>query len=141
MSLEDIQARREAARAAYESARAAQYEIDLAALADIEEEHGYGAVESLPVKGFTPGIPTMAIIRSPGGTRSYFVYTDKVHAAKQDIKQIANAQLELGRVCLLYPPPGEVRDAMVKAYPGLFISCAVRAVKLAELDSEEEKKG
>lgn len=137
----EIQARREALKAKHREAEQAQAEIDLCALADAEEEHGYGSVESLPVKDFVAGCPTMAIVKSPGGTPFYKKYTDQVRNARGDVGKVGKAQEVLGESCMVYPPPGEVRDRMLAAFPGLYVSCAVRAVKFAELDAETEKKG
>lgn len=140
-ALEMIQERREALKEKHRKAEAAQAEIDLSALADAEEEHGYGSVESLPVKDFVAGCPTMAIVKSPGGTPFYKKYTDQVRNARGDAMKVGKAQEVLGESCMVYPPPGEVRDRMLAAFPGLYVSCAVRAVKFAELDAETEKKG
>lgn len=139
--IEEIQARREALKAKHVAAEQAQAEIDLCALADAEEEFGYGSVESLPVKDFVAGCPTMAIVKSPGGTPFYKKYTDQVRNAKGDVGKVGKAQEILGESCMIYPPPGEVRERMLASFPGLYVSCAVRAVKFAELDAETEKKG
>lgn len=141
MSIEEIQARRDAMRAEQEKARAEQHEIDLAALADAEEEHGYDSVRSLVVRGYKKGLPTMAIVKSPGGTAFYKRYSDQVRNSKGDAKKVGEAQELMGEGCMIYPPPGDVRREMAKAFPGLLVSCGIEAVKLAELDAEEEKKG
>lgn len=139
--LEEIQARRAKLREAHDSARLAQEEIDYAALADAEEEHGYGSVKSIVVESFKAGCPTLAVVKSPGGTAFYKRYSDQVRNAKGDAKKVGEAQELMGQGCMIYPPVGEVRKAMAEAFPGLFVSAGIVAVRMAELDAEEEKKG
>lgn len=139
MGIEELKAKREALRAEYAEAEAKQAEIDLAALLDAEQEHGFGAVRSLKVRGYKKGLPTMAIVKSPGGTPFYRKYLDELANAKSDMKK-RDAALALGRACIIYPPKGDVLDAMLDAFPGLPLSASMAAQKLAELETDEEKK-
>lgn len=140
MSIQEIQERRARMREEAERARAEQEAIDLLALADAEEQHGFGRVESLPVKHHVKGCPTFAIVKVPEAL-FYKRFNSAVASAKGKASAILEAQEQIGQSCLIYPPKGEVRDAMEEAFPGLLVSCGQRAVKLAELDSAEEKKG
>jgi len=137
--IEEIQARRDAMRAALAAKEQEQKAIDLEALADAEEEHGFGCVEPLHVRGYKEGIPTFAIIKSPGGTAYYRRYLDQLRNAKKESEK-GKAQELLGESCVIYPPKGEARDAMLSAVPGLYVCAAIAACKLAELVAEDEKK-
>lgn len=138
MSIEELNAKRAALRAEHESAEQAQAEIDLAALIDAEQEHGFGSVTSLKVRAYRKGLPTLVVVRSPGGTPFYRKYLDETSNAKSDMKK-RDALLALGVSCLVYPPKGDLRDKMLEAFPGLSLSAGIAATKLAELEVESEK--
>lgn len=139
MGMKELQERREKLRAEYAEAESKQAEVDYAALVDAEEEYGFGAVQTLKVKQFQPGLPTFVVLRNPGGTPFYRKYLDEMGNAKSaSKKQDANAAL--GVACLVYPPKGEIRDRMLQAFPGLSLSAGLAAQRLAELDAEDEKK-
>lgn len=138
MSIEELNAKRAALRAEHEAAEQAQAEIDLAALIDAEQEHGFGSVTSLKVRAYRKGLPTLVVVRSPGGTPFYRKYLDETSNAKSDMKK-RDALLALGVSCLVYPPKGDLRDKMLEAFPGLSLSAGIAATKLAELEVEAEK--
>lgn len=138
MSIEELNAKRAALRAEHEAERLKQEEIDLAALLDAEHEHGFGAVKGLKVREFRKGLPTMAIVKSPGGTPFYRKFLDEVSNAKTDMKK-RDAIVSLGMACLIYPPKGELRDKMIDAFPGLPVSASVTAQRLADLEEEQAK--
>ncbi len=138
----DIEARRTARREKINEARRAQYAIDLEAFDALEEEHG-DAVKMLEVTGFVPGLPTLIVIKSPGGTSFYNRYKDQVRKSNNNAQAIGAAQEMLGASCIVYPKPEDkdLRDRMFKEFPGALISAALAAIKLVELQTEDEKKG
>lgn len=138
MSIEELNDKRAALRAEHEAAEQAQAEIDLAALLDAEQEHGFGSVTSLKVRAYRKGLPTMVVVKSPGGTPFYRKYLDETSNAKSEMKK-RDALLALGLACLAYPPKGELRDKMLEAFPGLTLSAGIAATKLAELEAESGK--
>ncbi len=140
--LEKVQAKREAMRLEWAAAEAAQNLIDQEALVDLEDEYGFGSVVSLKVPGFKKGLPTLAVVRSPGGGTGYYTkYKDQVRRAGKDAKKIGEAQEQIGEACLVYPPEGDLRKSMLEAFPGLMLSAGIAAVGLAELSADDEKKG
>ena len=138
--VEEIEARRAARKAESSKARDAQYEKDLEAFEALEIEHGDGCVARLSVRGFVPGLPTFAVVKSPGGTSFYKRYTDMVRRAQKNTQAIGAAQDMLADSCLVYPADEATRAAMFDAFPGLRITAAIRALKFVELEEEEEKK-
>src|SRR5579872_4194296 len=86
--VEEIEARRAARKAESSKARDAQYEKDLEAFEALEIEHGDGCVARLSVRGFVPGLPTFAVVKSPGGTSFYKRYTDMVRRAQKNTQAI-----------------------------------------------------
>jgi hypothetical protein len=138
VSRAEAEERRARLRAEAAQAESEQSDIDFAALVDAEEEHGFGAVESLKVSSYRAGVPTMAVIKAPSRTY-YRKYLDEFRNAKND-KARGVAQETLGQSCMVYPPSGDVRDRMLDAFPGLYVCAGIRAAKLGELDAEAEKK-
>ena len=138
MSMEEIRARREAMRKEHEEAKAKQAEIDEAALLSAEEEHGFGAVEGVPVN-YQKGFPTKAVVKSPGGTHLFKAFQHETMNAKSGAKKIEAAEA-FGLACIVYPS-GELLASMLKAFPGLASSAAAVASELAMGEAEEEKKG
>lgn len=137
--LKALQERREKMKREYAEAEAKQAAIDLAALVSAEEEFGFGEVESLKVPSFKPGLPTLAIVRSAGGTHFYKAYLHESINAKSAAKKTAAVET-LGTACMVYPPPGELRDKMAEAFPGMLASAGLAVVRLADLASDAEKK-
>ena len=137
--IEEIQARRDAMRAPLAAKEQEQHLVDMEALADAEEEHGFGCVKPLKVHGYKEGVATFAIIKSPGGTAYYRRYLDQLRNAKKESEK-GKAQELLGESCVIYPPKGEEREAMLSAFPGFYICAAIEACKMAELSAEDEKK-
>lgn len=135
-----IEATRAGRKAKIAEARAAQHLVDLRALNDLEEEHGDGSVVALEVSGFVEGLPTMVVIKSPGGTSFYNRYKDNVRVAGKNAQAIGAAQEQLGRAVIVYPADDETRKKMFAAFPGTEISAGIRAVKFVELAAADEKK-
>lgn len=138
--IRQIEERRAKRKAALETQRTEQYAIDLEALDALEQEHGDNCVAALEVNGYVPGLPTFAVVRSPGGTSFYKRYSDMVRKAGKSVQAIGAAQDMLGESCIVYPPEGAERERMYKEFPGLKISAAIRALKFVELEAADEKK-
>ena len=136
-----IEKRRAARKETAAAARAAQYAVDLEALDALEAEHGDGSVAALEVGGFVEGLPTLVVVRSPGGTSFYRRYTDMVRKAGKNAQAIGAAQDMLGESCIVYPADGEARARMFEAFPGTKITAALRALRFVELEAADEKKG
>lgn len=140
-TLEAIEARRAARKAATAEARAAQYVIDMAALDKLEEEHGETNVKALHVKGYIKGLPTFVVVKSPGGTSYHKRFCDQVRAANGNKQAEGAAQDMLARASIVYPAEAEAQAAMVAAFPNMLNDVAGAAVEFVALRSEEEKKG
>ena len=138
--LKEIEERRAARKAEAKKARAEQYAKDLEALDALEQEHGDESVAALEVSGFVKGLPSIVVVKSPGGTPLYKRYTDMVRKAGKNPEGLGKAQELLGEACIVYPSDDETRKAMFDAFPGTKVSAYVRAIKFVELESADEKK-
>lgn len=132
--------RRAKRRAASDTAKAAQYAIDVVALDKLEEQYGEGALKVLHVPTFAPGLPTMVVVKSPGGSPAYKRFVDSVREAKGHQAAIAAASEQLARACIVYPDDA-VRALMLVAFPNLLIDASNAATSMVQLQTESEKKG
>lgn len=139
--LEALEKRRAERKGDTAKARREQLVIDLEALDALEVEHGESCLRTLEVAGFVKGLPTMVIVKSPGGTAFYKRYQDKARRAGKNAEAIGAAQDELAISCIVYPADPAVKKAMFEAFPGTVPSAAVEVIRFAELRSEDEKKG
>lgn len=138
--VEELEAKLQAKRAERAKAEEAQYEIDLQARLDLEEEHEN--LSSVQVPRFTPGQPTRAYVRTPNAAE-YKRYKDLTYKAVRDPKattSIQGAQEQLARACWVYPGTKEAQDSMLAAFPGLLTPLSSQAVALAEGKGEDEGK-
>ena len=134
MSIDEINARREARKAAL-AARAAEQETrDIEALDDFEAERGDTSVAAVRV-AYTPGLTTMAIVRCP--TRAE-IKRFQARTKGKDPDVVA-AATELAEACLLYPQ-GEAYAQLVEARPGLPVQLGTAAIRLATGQAEAEGK-
>jgi hypothetical protein len=138
--LEELEKKREARRKLIDEARAEQYVVDMTALDELEEKHGADRVKALKVKAFTPGLPTMVIIKSSAGESYHKRFVDMVRKAKGNKDAEAQASNMLARSSVVYPEK-DVLQAMSEAYPNMWTDIANAAVKLVMLEEEDEKKG
>ncbi len=138
--LELIEERRAARRKATAEAKEAQRVVDLKALDALEEEHGESRLRVLYVSGYVPGAPTMAVVKSPGGTSYWKRFQDQIRNAKGNRQLESAAQDMLARACLAYPSEPEALAAMLAAFPNMLNDVAGAAAGLARLETEEEKK-
>jgi hypothetical protein len=122
-----------------ELAKLEQYASDMEAYAKLCSEHGESQLSILEPKHFVLGAPTFVVVKSPEQDQ-YNRYAQTVRKAKDKDSQM-RAQEQLGRSCLVYPEVGELRDAMLKAFPGTILSVAVVAAKQGELEEQAEGKG
>ena len=137
-TIEEIEQRRAARKAGVSAARDAQYLIDLEALDALEEEHGDGKVAQLNLPNFTPGLPTMIVVRTPE-PRYYKRFEDMVRKAK-DADATGRASDMLADCCVVYPDAAtyvRVREA----YPAVRGPIGHAAVTLAQARAADEGKG
>lgn len=139
-TIEEIESRRAARKAAVAESRAAQYAKDLEALDSLEVEHGDGCVASLEVDKFVDGLPTMIVIRTPSQDQ-YKRFCQQVRRAAGNLEARGAAQDLLAESCWVYPSTPDDRKRMLAAFPGVLTSVAVRAAKLAEFRADDEGKG
>jgi len=139
--VEEIEKRRSERRKAHDDARDAQALKDLEAIDALEAEHGE-PLHTMTANGFKHGVAVKVAFRAPSPTE-YKRYCDMVGRAQQknDAIERRRAQEMLAASCLMYPPEGEARKAMLEAFPGVLISLAIESAKVAELRNEEEGKG
>lgn len=140
-TVEEIEARRSARKAALAEQERAQLAIDLAALDDLEVAHGDSNVARLDVP-YTPGLPTMAVVRVPKPAEVKR-YRARLKEKNPDPQAAAD---EIGASTRVYPPrpPDEtpdVFDAMCEARPGLVGQLGVAAMGLAVAREHDEGKG
>lgn len=141
MSLEETEKRRAARREATEQLKAEQYEKDMAALDQLEEEHGETCVKALHVGSFVHGLPTFVVVKSPGGTSYHKRFVDNVRKANGNKQLEGAAQDMLARASIVYPADAETLAAMLTAFPNMYNDVAAAAVDFVKLRAEDEKKG
>lgn len=143
MTIEEIEARRAARRAALEEQRNEQLALDLEALDSAEVEHGDNAVARVDVP-FTPGLPTLCIVKTPNRA-AIKRYRDRIKPRQSrrgrdsDVDHAA-AAIELCGVCLVYPDK-EVFERMLDVRPGLDSQLGQIATRLSIGEEEEQGKG
>jgi hypothetical protein len=137
---EELDARRAARRASRAQAQKEQELIDLAAIDDLEVEHGDENIAVLLVP-FTPGSVTRAAVRT-ATTPEIKRYRSKVRPRKVDgeLGDTAEAAEQLGRVCTVYPSDEAVRKALFEARPALMAQLGIAALELAQGQAVSEGK-
>jgi hypothetical protein len=141
-TIEEIEKRRAERRQSHDTARAAQELADLEAIDALEAASGE-PLHTMTANGFKAGVAVKAAFRAPSAIE-YKRYCDMVGRAQQkgDAGARFKAQELLGEVCWVYPAPdSDGRKAMSDAFPGVLISLAIEAAKVAELRGEDEGKG
>lgn len=141
MSVADLEAKLEAKRVERAAAEEAQYEKDLEARLELEDEHG--TVAAVKVSRFAPGQPTRAYLRTPNSAE-YKRYKAQMFAAagsKKSAMSPQQIQEQLAEACWIYPASKEAKAAMLEAFPGLLTPLSMAAAALAEGTAEEEGKG
>lgn len=141
MSAEEIEERRAARKAAAEEERKTQRAKDLEAIDAMEVATG-DDVATLSVPVYRKGLPALIGVKAPGDLH-YKRFAQMIRRAGDNVEARANAQELLAESCWCYPTAEdkETRTAMVKAFPGLLVSVAIKAAELAELKADDEKKG
>ena len=138
MSLDEIEARRAARKAATAEARAAQHAVDMAELDALEEKHGE-AVKALHVPTYVKGLPTLIVVKSPAGSSEYKRFADSVRNAKGNQQMIHAASEIFGRACIAYPDAA-MQKLMAESFPNLFVDACNAAASFVQLQAEAEKK-
>lgn len=137
---EEIEERRAKRRGSKDDGRAAQEEKDLEAI-DALEEADDEVLSTLSVGTFVEGIPALVAFRRPSPAQ-YKRYIDTYGRAaeKKDVDGRLKSQETLARSVWAYPADDETRKRMLEELPGLLVSIAVEAPKLAEAHVEAEGK-
>lgn len=141
LTVEEIQEQRAKRREEHEKVEKEQFAIDLAALDELEAEHGAAAVGSVKVPRFVPGLTTRVFFRDP--TEDEYTRYTKQYGAATDNKSTAGqrgAISLLARSCWLYPKDAETRKALGAAFPGLAVAVGLAAAKRGEGEQEAEGK-
>lgn len=136
-----IEVRRAARKAATAEARDEQFIVDMKALDALEETHGETCVKALHVNGFVRGLPTLVVVKSPGGTSYYKRFQEQIRAAKGNKQLEGSAQDMLARSSIAYPSDDTAQKAMLDAFPNMLNDVALAAVEFVRLEGENEKKG
>jgi hypothetical protein len=138
MTPEEYEAKRAARLASKEDQRAAQLAADLDALCALEDEHGEGRIYRHDLPTYVPGLPTMAVVRTPTAAE-YKRFRDMMRKAKNDTEKGAAVDL-LSAPCRVYPD-APTFDKLLAAFPGLGDALAQPILKLAEGSKQEQGKG
>lgn len=142
MTKDEIDQKRAARKGAHNAARDAQELTDLGEI-DALEEAGGEPLHTMTTNAFRAGVPVKIAFRSPTAIE-YKRYCDMVGRAQQANDSVGRRQSQelLASACLVYPPADSaVRKAMLETFPGVLISLAIEAAKVAELRAEDEGKG
>lgn len=136
--LEEIEARREARKAALREAQEEQRAADLEAVDALEVEHGDSNITLLDLP-FTPGMPTLVAGRAPT-TLEIKRYRDRVKPRKDGKPgdPVAAAE-EIASVCRVYPD-ADTYAQVLEARPGVHIQLGLEVMKLATGRAQEDAK-
>ncbi len=137
---EELEAKLEAKRAERAKDEEAQYEKDLEARIELEDEHG--TIAAVKVSRFAKGQPTRAYLRTPSSAE-YKRYKAQMFASAGNKKAALSplqVQEQLAEACWVYPAGREAQAAMLEAFPGLLTPLSMAAAALAEGAAEEEGK-
>lgn len=152
--IEELNERRAKGKATHDAAWKAQHLVDLAALADLEDEHGYDRLVRVELRGWKAdsGATTMAVAkRARKSDKLYKRFVDMVRRSRKGEK-VDDAEVEragnlLAESCLVYPAPpakqgdGGAYESTLELFPGLLTSVAGAIVTAAMGRAEEEGKG
>ena len=128
MDIEHIEAERAARKEALANAKAEQFAADLAALNDLEVEHGDENVARVGVGRYSLGLPTLVVVR-PLSKPELKRFRDRVRGENADA---ASAADEAGASAMLYPTKdSELYAALIAAAPGVLTRAGTAAVQLA----------
>jgi hypothetical protein len=136
--LDMIEEQRAERKAALARARAEQRARDIAALNDLEIEHGDENVASVDVARYSPGLPTMVVVRSlkPPELKRF---RDTSRGENADT---AAAAEQAGRSALLYPAKdSDEWKSLCAMMPGIVVRAGVAAVQLSAGIAEASGKG
>jgi hypothetical protein len=152
--IEALNERRAKGKEAHDTAWKTQHVVDLAALADLEDEHGYDRLVRVELRGWKAdsGAATMAVAkRARKSDKLYKRFVDMVRRSKKGEKidegEVEKAGNLLANSCLVYPAPpekgadGGAYEATLELFPGLLTSVANAIVVAAMGKAEEEGKG
>lgn len=140
MTLDEIQAQREAKRAAAKEAHNARKAIDLAAISELEDAHGVTNVAVYEVPFVSPDLPVLCAVRTPDDTEvKRYRATVKTQRDGSSGDSVKGSQ-DIGRVCLIYPDEKTFAE-LLKRRPGIDVPLGNEAVRLAMGRSESEGKG
>lgn len=139
-TIAEIQARREARRAARAKQFDEQFALDLEALDELEQLHGEQAVATVKIDPgrWEPGLPTLVAVHVPDAAFGRF--RTMVRKAKGNGEAVGAASDMLGDVSVAYPA-ADVYKAMRAKYEGIHDSVSVVAARLAEGKAADEGKG
>lgn len=140
-TIEEIEKKRAARRDAAGAASKEQELKDLEAIDALEEKSGE-PLHTMSTRRFAPGAAVKIAFRAPTSLE-YKRYKDQVNRAlsASNPKARVDAQEQLAACVLEYPAKdSEALKATLEAFPGLLISLAIEAAKVAELAAEEEGK-
>lgn len=140
MSVAELEAKLEAKRAERAQAEEAQYEKDLEARIQLEDEHG--TIAAVKVSRFVAGQPTRAYLRTPNSAeyKRYKAQMFAVAANKKSPLSPQQIQEQLAEACWVYPAAKDAKAAMLEAFPGLLTPLSMAAAALAEGTAEDEGK-
>lgn len=140
-SIEEIEARRAARKAAADEERRAQAAKDLEAVDAMEVASGE-EIRTLAVPQYRKGLPALVGVRAP--EEAYYKrFAQMLRRSADNREAHAQAQDMLADHCWCYPPADakDERAAMLKAFPALLVSIFLESIKLIDAKAEDEKKG
>lgn len=138
-SLEEIESARAERKAKIQEKHNEQKAIDLLAIGDLEAQYGDAHVSFLEVQGYVSGLPVLYACKCPDPAQMKR-YRDTIKVKKDGPGDAIHAAEQLATVCRVYPDDETYRK-MCAAFPGIHLKLGIRAVKLAEGESESEGKG
>ena len=142
--IDEIRARRKARREDLEAQRDAQLVTDYEAIEGVEDELGPGNVSVVELNAWAPGLPVAYAVKLPSKA-VYKRYQARIRPTKRRGEDVPGdavaAAEEVGSVCLVYPPEGELRDKLLEERPTALTQAGTEAISMLLGATEAEGKG
>jgi hypothetical protein len=135
MSIEEIEERRAKRKDAIAKARAEQYEKDLIEVDKLEQELGDDKVRMLHTPSYSPGLPTVVLVKTPA-TSAFNRFRQMVRKANQKTEMIGAAKDLLASTCVAYPPDDAIYKRMCEEWPSLHDVVGVEAIELGQAEGK-----
>ena len=129
-----------------DDARTEQEANDMERVAELEEEHGFGRIRTIPFDGWEAGrgAATLVAVRIPLSSEKHFRRYQDTAAKAKDGQGRTAAVITLGASCLVYPDRNtekELYDGTIELADGVIGHAGAVVIDVVQGNAAAEKKG